>query len=138
MSESLKQQNAFEFYYMLGEKRTLTAVAEHFNVAVPTVHVWSTKHNWKNRVTERDRKNMEAIREDNDAQMQEQMKAYRKIINASVSEYVQRLRDKKIKVDTVKDFATLIRLDMEICGFLDKDKDKEAVDKYVEFYFSNK
>ena len=118
MKETLRHQQAFEYYYMLGPERSLGKVASQFNISRPTATMWSQKLNWDQRIIERDNKNMQVIREKNDEDVVNQMEAYRKIIKASVSDYIKRLKDGKVKIDTVNDFAKLVKLDMELTGYI--------------------
>ena len=118
MRETLKHQQAFEYYYMLGPERSLGKVASQFGVSRPTATMWSQKLNWDARIIERDNKNMQAIRDKNDEDVVSQMEAYRKIIKASVSDYIKRLKDGKVKIDSVNDFAKLVKLDMELTGYI--------------------
>lgn len=140
MRETLKHQQAFEFYYMQGPERSLGKVASRFGVSRPTVTVWSQKLNWDQRIVERDNKNMQAIRERNDEDVVESMESYRKIIRASVGDYIKRLKDGKVKIDTVKDFAQLVKLDMELCGYveqLQKEQKETSDDNSVVFTFGD-
>jgi transposase len=114
---------------MMGDNRSLGKVADKFGVSRPTVTVWARKLNWDQRVVERDTKNMQAVREQNDADVIEQMKAYRKIIKASVADYINRLKDGKVKIDNVKDFTQLVKLDMELYGYMDSIKEQDNNDQ---------
>lgn len=129
MRETLKHQQAFEYYYMLGPERSLGKVASQFGISRPTATMWSQKLGWDQRIVERDNKNMQAIREQNDSDYVNDMLSYRKIIRASVGDYIKRLKDGKVKIDTVKDFAQLVKLDMELCGYVDTlEKEQKAED----------
>lgn len=140
MHETLKHQQAFEYYYMLGPERSLGKVASRFDVSRPTVTVWAQKLNWDQRIIDRDNKNMQTIRERNDEDVVESMESYRKIIRASVGDYIKRLKDGKVKIDTVKDFAQLVKLDMELCGYveqLQKEQKETSDDNSVVFTFGD-
>lgn len=129
MKETLRHQQAFEFYYMLGPERSLGKVASQFNISRPTATMWSQKLNWDARIVERDRENMREIREQNNEDVKNQMEAYRKIIKASVSDYIKRLKDGKVKIDTVNDFAKLVKLDMDLCGYVSSiEKEQNNID----------
>ena len=54
--ETLKHQEAFDYYYSLGDDRSYAKVAEQFNVTVCTVTKWAGSFSWQRRVVERDRK----------------------------------------------------------------------------------
>lgn len=140
MRETLKHQQAFEYYYMLGPERSLGKVASQFGVSRPTATMWSQKLNWDARIIERDNKNMQAIRDKNDEDVVSQMEAYRKIIKASVSDYIKRLKDGKVKIDTVNDFAKLVKLDMELTGYIQQvasaDENNITEDDNIIFEFS--
>lgn len=129
MKETLRHQQAFEYYYMLGPERSLGKVAAKFNISRPTATVWSQKLNWDQRIIERDNKNMQAIRDKNDEDVVSNMESYRKIIRASVGDYIKRLKDGKVKIDTVRDFTQLVRLDMELCGYVGEIVKEQKVDE---------
>lgn len=138
MQETLKHQQAFEFYYMLGPERSLGKVAAHFGISRPTATMWSQKLNWPQRIVERDSKNMQTIRDKNDADVVADMESYRKIIRASVGDYIKRLKDGKVKIDTVQDFTRLVKLDMELCGYvteLSKEQEQKDENNNVTFTF---
>lgn len=140
MRETLKHQQAFEYYYMLGPERSLGKVASQFNISRPTATMWSQKLNWDERIVERDNKNMKSIRDKNDEDVINQMEAYRKVIKASVSDYIKRLKDGKVKIDTVNDFAKLVKLDMELTGYIQQivntDESNMNKDDNIIFEFS--
>ena len=118
MKETVKHLQAFEMYYLLGPQRSLGKVAREFGVTASTVTNWANQLNWNQRVIERDNKNMASIREKNDEAVIKQMEEYRKVIQDSVKEYINKLNGGSVKIETVTDFARLVRLDMELCGFV--------------------
>ena len=128
MNETRRHQEAFEYYYMLQNERSLSKVADHFGVSRPTVTIWSQRFDWPQRIIERDNKNMATIREQNDKDVVSDMQSYRKIIRASVKDYIDRLKSGKIKIDSVKDFTQLVKLDMELCGYVDVLEKETKVD----------
>lgn len=140
MKETLRHQQAFEYYYMLGPERSLAKVASQFGVAPASVTIWAQKLNWSDRVKERDDKNMQVIRDRNDEDVVANMESYRKIIRASVSDYIKRLKDGKVKIDNVNDFSRLVKLDMELCGYikeLNNETESENSDNNkIEFFYS--
>jgi hypothetical protein len=139
MRETLKHQQAFEYYYMLGPERSLGKVASQFGISRPTATMWSQKLGWDQRIIERDNKNMQAIRERNDEDVISNMESYRKIIKASVGDYIKRLKDGKVKIDTVRDFTQLVKLDMELSGYvaqIEKEQKIEAENNNNEVVFT--
>lgn len=57
MTETLKHKEAFEYYYSLGEKRNLIAVALQCKCSERAVANWSKIFNWQTRVQQRDIEN---------------------------------------------------------------------------------
>ena len=53
MQETLRHQQAFEYYYMLGANRNYSKVAEHFGVSNVSVTKWADAFGWKNKVQEK-------------------------------------------------------------------------------------
>ena len=118
--ETLKHQEAFDFYYSLGEDRSYAKVAEQFNVSIGTVAKWAGSFSWQRRIVERDRKIALQMQRALDKQILEDKKSYRKIIQASVKKYIDNLTDGKVTINSVKDFDTLVRLDKLLMDDLDK------------------
>jgi len=50
--ESPLERKGFEYYFSLGEGRTLNAVAAHFGNPLTTVRTWSSRHGWPSRIKE--------------------------------------------------------------------------------------
>lgn len=118
--ETLKHQEAFDFYYSLGEDRSYAKVAEQFNVSIGTVAKWAGSFSWQRRIVERDRKIALQMQRALDKQILEDKKSYRKIIQASVKKYIDNLTAGKVTINSVKDFDTLVRLDKLLMDDLDK------------------
>ena len=118
--ETLRHQEAFDYYYSLGENRSYAKVADKFNVALGTVTKWAGSFSWQRRVIERDRKISLQMQRDLDKQILEDKKNYRKIIQASVKKYIDNLSAGKVTVNSVKDLDMLLRLDKLFMDDLDK------------------
>jgi hypothetical protein len=52
--EKEHHEQAFEYYYGMGERRSYEKVAARFQVALSTVKLWGKSFHWKQRVRERD------------------------------------------------------------------------------------
>lgn len=117
--EHLKHLEAFNYYYSLGDNRTIQAVCDHFGYKKYTVQKWRRIFNWNDRVKERDREIYYRMQEELDDQIYEDKKTYRNLIKASLQTYIQNLKDGKIDVRRVKDFDTLVQLDLSLMGLLD-------------------
>lgn len=119
-SRPIKYLEAFEYYYSLGAKRTLPKVAEHFGYSVSLVNSWSQKYKWKDKADERDLANMKIVEEEDNKAYVESMRKYRKITEASITQYVNNLKNKKVAINTTKDYDRLVRLDLELSDRLGK------------------
>ena len=53
-TETLRHQQAFDYYYSLGDKRSSQAVAKQYAVSHAAARQWCTAFKWKDRVVERD------------------------------------------------------------------------------------
>lgn len=57
MVEKLKHTEAFEYYYSLGDKRTIKQVATKVKISQPTATNWNKRFKWQDRVIQRDNAN---------------------------------------------------------------------------------
>jgi Zn-dependent peptidase ImmA (M78 family) len=139
MRETSRYLNMFEYYYNLGSDRTFAKVSDHFDVSRQTVARISRELKWAERVRQRDFEVYKELREENNDEIKSTLNSYRKVIKASVADYIARLKDGKIKVDNVRDFVKLVELELKICGFqeqLDSEKAESLeVDKTITFVF---
>ena len=137
--ETDKQKAAFEAYYMMGDARSLSKVAQTFGVTSASVCNWKQKFNWDARVKALDAANYRDIREYDKKQVLNEIIAYRKIIKTSVAEYIKKLKEGGIEIKSVNDLSKLIRLDLDLLIYIDNNKDdRTEKDDYVEFFFSDK
>lgn len=137
--ETDRQLQAFEYYYGLGDVRTKQKVADYMNVTYQTINNWSIRFDWNERCAALDKTNYARIQELDKKQLLKEIVNYRKIIKASVTRYLEELKKGGIEIKSVKDLATLIRLDLDLLVYVDNNKDdRPDKDDYVEFYFSDK
>ena len=118
--ETLKHQEAFDYYYSLGDDRSYAKVAEQFNVTVGTVTKWAGSFSWQRRVVERDRKIALQMQREMDKQILQDKKNYRKIIQATINKYVENFKAGKVEVTSIKDLIALIECDTKLMAMLDK------------------
>lgn len=118
--ETLRHQEAFDFYYSLGDDRSYAKVAEQFNVTVGTVTKWAGSFSWQRRVVERDRKIALQMQREMDKQILQDKKNYRKIIQATINKYVENFKAGKVEVTSIKDLIALIECDTKLMAMLDK------------------
>lgn len=61
MIEKPKHIEAFEHYYISGDKRSYKSTASRYNVAKKTIERWAKMFNWQARVEQRDIENSRAL-----------------------------------------------------------------------------
>lgn len=104
------QREAFEFYYGLGEQRSLKAVANHFNRAERTVAGWSRAFNWVDRCSQRA---MEEAKGREKASMVLDVKTtYRKLCNNLIAVANKDFKEGKLKIRSISDLEKIVKLDM--------------------------
>lgn len=90
MRESKQHAQAFEIYYKLDEKRSHKEVAKKCKVHPRTVHTWSIKYNWVERVKLRDIENQPDVEKATNKQVinekAKQLERIQKIIDGSPTE----------------------------------------------------
>lgn len=115
--ENELQKKAFEIYYMLGEKRSLRAVAEEIGRTERTVAGWSRSFNWVSRVTQRNIEDAKNRREEQiNTQITDVRTKYRIIINNFMAQLSKDVLDGKIKIRNVQDYERLVKLDLLLMG----------------------
>jgi transposase len=137
MNETLKHQEAFNYYYTLKD-RSLKAVAKHFGYGVRTVEKWSSEFNWQHRIHQRDKENAEKVESKTNESIVEsivEVKArYLEIIKESIDLYVQNLKLGKVKVNSIQDLERLAKLEIFLReeGVSDEDKVVNIIFKTAE------
>ena len=86
VNERLDQREAFEYYYSLGEGRTLLKVAEHIGKSHRTLMDWSVKFGWKERVIQYDVEAQQKLKDRTIKSVVEEKANYRKLIKAMVGQ----------------------------------------------------
>lgn len=115
--ENELQKKAFEIYYMMGEKRSLRAVAEEIGRTERTVAGWSRSFSWVARVTQRNIEDAKNRREEQiNTQLTDVRTKYRIIINNFMAQLSNDVLNGKIKVKNINDFEKLVKLDLLLMG----------------------
>lgn len=121
MKEKIKHREAFEYYYILGDKRTLQAVANKFTVSRQSVDKWKREFNWLSRAEQRDIDNGKKLEAKTNKAVVNSKADYRELIRKTVEIYKKKLKDGKIIIARPQDLETLAKLDLLMMG--------EATDK---------
>jgi transposase-like protein len=116
MKETLRHIKAFDYYYSLGEEKSLTSVARKFNVSKQTVTKWNKSFNWQHRVEQRDIENGKELEKKTNNAIVNSKADYRALIKKTVDEYKERLRLGRIKISRPQDLESLAKLDLLMMG----------------------
>jgi hypothetical protein len=123
MIESLQHKEAFEYYYSLGEERSLLKVAPKFTVSTTSLKKWSAAFNWQDRVIQRDIEISKGLEKKTNSTIINEKANYRRIIR----EAIQSMGD--IDVKCAKDLETLVKLDLLLMGeSTEKTDNKVSID----------
>jgi len=114
--ERLKHRAAFDYYYALGDKRSLAKVARKFKVSVQSLVKWSKNFHWKERIEKRDRENAERIEKKTDQAIVKTKLEYRNdirksfaIVLALLGTAIEKGKLKStLKIKSIKDIKDLI------------------------------
>lgn len=138
--ENKLQREAFEFYYGLGNQRSLKAVASHFNRSERTVAGWSRDLNWVDRVKQKELD--EAEGKEKQGLMLDVKVTYRKVLNNLLAVFSKDFKEGKIKIKSIQDLERVIKLDLLLMGdAVDKvendgveltEEDKKALDQIAQ------
>jgi len=116
MKEKLKHKEAFEYYYSLGEKRSLKKVALQYTCSIPAVKKWSIAFNWQDRIELRDIDNGKKLEAKTDKAVVNSKADYRALIRKTVDLYKKKLDDGKIIISRPQDLDILAKLDLTMMG----------------------
>lgn len=125
--ETLRQKQAFEIYYGMGEGRTLEKLREvlqnttgytQHTPALDTLKSWSRKFNWQLRIQQRDIENAKKLEKQTDKTIIDEKAEIRKIIQVHMNIIKQVLND-YIQKGTVAEIKTVGELN-QLSNVLDK------------------
>lgn len=127
----IKHIEAFEFYYAMGSARSYEKVAQEFNKSLTTVGKWGKSENWQEEVKLRDIEQLKENRRLSLLGRRNKAKEYKKIVEASIGQYVDKLKKGKIEIKSVKDLETLIKLQGYLDDFVLNGEEKVLYDSPV-------
>ena len=133
--ETLRHREAWEYYYGLGDARTLVQVASRFNVSVQAVVNWVKSFNWQDKIRERDariKNKLDAKQENKILQRKEELL---QVTNVAIGRFIEAVSGKrKVKqpdgsytivdvpsderacIKSVKDFKDLVDVWLKLSG----------------------
>ncbi|KKN58296.1 hypothetical protein LCGC14_0553760 [marine sediment metagenome] len=144
MKETLRHQEAFDYYYSLGDTRRLLLVSQKAGVAEATAKRWSTRFKWRSRIAERDKKNALKLQAKTDKTILKTKSDYHKevqeslsLIRGALALVAKKVKDQVLKADSAKDLGTLIkaqdaaiRLEQLLSGEADSRPENKLIIEY--------
>jgi len=139
MKETLRHRKAFNYYYALGDQRTLQMVANEFTVSRQSIDTWKREFNWLKRVEQRDIENGKKLEAKTDrtivntkADYRAEIKTQLGILKAILNKVIQDFKNNNIiNVNTINElekvvssYEKLCKLDLSIMG---ENLDKQEV-----------
>jgi len=116
MTETLRHREAFEFYYRLGDQRSLGLVAGECKVSEKTAAAWSKAFRWQRRVAERDAEIARDLRVQTDTDVLAERIRVRRVIRDAIGDFASRLEADEVHVTSVGDFERLVKLGLLLDG----------------------
>jgi len=130
MLENDRHREAYEYYYGLGDKRTLLEVADKLAVSRQAVSEWKKEFDWDSRIAKRDLKILQDVEKRiSKAIVQEKYEYHQqistniKLIRAIIATVFEKIKNKQIELKDIGDinsamnvFERLIRLDLFLLG----------------------
>jgi len=116
MKETLRHREAFEYYYILGEKRSITEVARKFTLSRASISKWSRAFNWQLRIVQRDIENSKALTKKINKDVVNSKADYRASIKKVVKKFEDKLDKDKIQICRTSDLAEMANLDLKMMG----------------------
>ena len=114
--ETKEMQEAFEYYYSLGDKRSYEAVAKKFGKSPSTIYNWSKSFNWKERIKLLDAK----AKAESEKQLVNNLVKIKadllKIAEATLARYVENLKKGEVKPKTATDLEKIIKSILLLLG----------------------
>ncbi len=107
-----KQEQAYEFWVSLGNKRTLKAVAAETKISYDTIKKWASRFKWTQLLEERQVPVIERMKENSDERLDELAEAQKMLRSVSlllVKNYLQSLIAGEIKMTSSADFERIVR-----------------------------
>ena len=123
MKETLRHREALEYYYILGDKRTLQKVADKFTVSRQSISKWKREFNWQNRIELRDINNGKKLEAKTDKAIVSSKADYRALIKKVVKKFEEKLKDGKIRIERPEDLNVMAKLDLLLMGEATEDID---------------
>lgn len=127
--ESLRHKEAFEFYYGLGQGRSLEQVRLRFGVSDVAVQNWSSQFGWMARVVERDHEVGEKLAAETKTDVARMKERQLKVARAVQSQYIRNLASGKSMV-AARDYLLAAKHEAALLG-VDMGASEEDVEELL-------
>ena len=116
MKETLRHIEAFNYYFLLGDRRSLQSVARKFTVSRTSIHKWAKVFDWKERVKQTDIEVSEILKKRLKKAAVYSKDNYRALVKEVMDQFEEKLKDKKIKLSKPQDIIEMMKLDLLMMG----------------------
>ena len=113
--ENPLQREAFEIYYLMGDKRSLRAVAEKIGRTERTVAGWSRSFSWVDRVGQREIEETKNNSDDKallNSRTTDIKTRYRIMINNLMAQASRKIARGELSIRNVQDYERMVKLDL--------------------------
>lgn len=114
--ETLRQREAFEYYYSLGEGRTLKAVAQQFGVHPRTTYRWSKEFGWADRIAKRDQEIADMISEKRKAAILSRRLRFLRTLDNAIARGMRAVINGDLSVHSIGELVALMRETLSLLG----------------------
>jgi len=116
MKETLRHSEAFEYYYSLGDKRSVQEVGRKFAVSRNTVGKWSKEYQWDDRVQLRDVEIAKRIENKTNTSIVNEKAKLLNIVKKTIADAVPKINSQKLCISTMTDLLRTIDTALKLMG----------------------
>lgn len=116
MNEKLKHQEAFEYYYAMGDSRGYRQVAQKMNASLTSVNKWAQEFGWQEKVQLRDQNNAKKLEIKTDIKVVDDKAKMLNIVRSGINKFIQNLNNGLVDISTVADYERLVKMGLLLQG----------------------
>lgn len=114
--ENTLQREAFDIYYMLGDRRSLKAVADRIGRTERTVAGWSRTFSWVDRVKQREIEEEKAVGGGINSHTTDVKVRYRILMNNLLAKASEKIAKGELCIRNIQDLERVVKLDLLLMG----------------------
>jgi len=111
MNETLRHQQAFDYYYSLGHERVIHRLLRVY-CQPHSIKKWAKAFKWQQRIIDRDIENAQKLEEKTNNTIVDARSKYLIVIQATLHQFMKKLKSGNIRINSVKDLETLAKLEL--------------------------